>query len=208
MIECLCMRDVGKGGRPIREDAASTGRAGGEKSPAHPIAHIPLTIIPLSFPSAPALNGWPQFRDNLRYFEIIRDNLTSRQGEGGLASSTLPRQNDSSQFKQIQVNSSIEKKPPPTALPPQLLKSWGDFRAFILMILSSHDSVSRSSLGRACRIPPCPAIALRRRMTLTPLKRMPVFAIFEHFRGNSIQIACHQPFTSKTRLLRIALIQA
>jgi len=116
MIECLCMRDVGTGQRRLREDAASAdakarmedggwkmeaaGAAfwtksmmlterSGEKSPAHSIAHIPLTFIPLtfrlSFPPSPALNGWRQFRDNLRYFEIIRDNLTSRQGEGGTA---------------------------------------------------------------------------------------------------------------------------
>ena len=61
----------------------------GEKSPARAIGFIPLTFIPLTFPLSfrfsPALNGWRQFRDNLRYFELIRDNLTSRQGEGGTA---------------------------------------------------------------------------------------------------------------------------
>jgi hypothetical protein len=75
MIECLCMRDVGKGRGRIREDAASSGSQGGEKAPASPfpiraIGFIPLPFIPLtfplSFPSSPALNGWRQFRDNLR----------------------------------------------------------------------------------------------------------------------------------------------
>ena len=92
-----CMRDVGTGQRRLREDAASAdakarmedggwkmeaaGAAfwaksmmlterSGEKSPAHSIAHIPLTFIPLTFPLSfrfsPALNGWRHFRDNLR----------------------------------------------------------------------------------------------------------------------------------------------
>jgi len=34
----------------------------------------------------------PVHRDNLRYFEIIRDNLTSRQGEGGHAPNAISHQ--------------------------------------------------------------------------------------------------------------------
>ena len=81
------MRDVGRVQRRLREDAVSASAPGGDKSPARAIGYIPLTVIPLtfplSFPSSAALNGRRQFRDNLSYFEIIRDNSTSRHGGRG-----------------------------------------------------------------------------------------------------------------------------
>jgi hypothetical protein len=89
--------------RRLQEDAASAGAEAGEQSPVPAIGFIPLTIIPLtfplSFPSSPVLNGWRQFRDNLRYFEIIRDNLTSRQGESGYAPNAISRQHGQSSSK-------------------------------------------------------------------------------------------------------------
>jgi hypothetical protein len=129
------MRDVGKGWGRIQEDAPSAGAQGGDETTADL-----------------ASQAWRSIRVSSSEFEPIRVNSTSRQGPGDHAPSTLPRQNDLSQFKQIQVNSSKfkhrKKDPPPIVLP-----NSSSLRAFIFMILSCHDSVSCSSSGRACRIP-------------------------------------------------------
>ena len=68
------MRDVGRVQRRLREDAAGAGAQGRAKSPARPfriraIGFIPLTFIPLTFPSSPALNGWRTIRVSSSEFE-------------------------------------------------------------------------------------------------------------------------------------------
>jgi hypothetical protein len=87
------MRDVGTVQRRLQEDAASAGAQGGDETPANL-----------------AGQAWRSIRVSSSGFESIRVNSTFRQGQGGHASSTLPRQNDSSQFKQIQADSSRFKQ--------------------------------------------------------------------------------------------------
>ena len=83
------MRDVGTVHRRLREEAAGAGAAGGEQSPVRAIGSIPLTFTCFSIRHPPssilvlaAVEPRRPFRDNLRYFEIIRDNLTSRPPRG------------------------------------------------------------------------------------------------------------------------------
>ena len=82
MIECPCMRDVGRVQRRLREDAASAGAPGGEKSPARGSA-------------AENRSRWRPISLNFSYFHLISVNFTSRPWSGAMrqrhSSSTRPK---------------------------------------------------------------------------------------------------------------------